>query len=155
MVKYYIYHIKGVKIGCTINPKVRVSEQGYTDYEILETHTDIMVASKREIELQKEYAYKVDKVLYWKMIQLQTIEEKRKILKSIEGVGGKIGGNIGGKISGRKNADSGHLKSICKSGGIASHSKRYTCPHCNKEGQYRAMQQFHGDRCKLNISRQM
>jgi len=30
-------------------------EQGFTQYEILETHTDIDIASKREIELQEEY----------------------------------------------------------------------------------------------------
>jgi hypothetical protein len=38
---YYIYHIKGVKIGCSTQPKIRVKRQGYTEYEILETHNDI------------------------------------------------------------------------------------------------------------------
>jgi len=55
---YYIYHIPNVKIGCTINPKRRiVRDQGYTDYEILETHNCIDTASKREKELQDEYGY--------------------------------------------------------------------------------------------------
>lgn len=62
--KYYIYHIPKVKIGCSSRPNTRVKDQGYTDFEILETHTNIEDASKREIELQKEYGYKIDNVLY-------------------------------------------------------------------------------------------
>lgn len=61
---YYIYHIKGVKIGCSKNPKRRVAAQGYKDYEILEVHNDIDVADKREIELQKQYNYPNDKSTY-------------------------------------------------------------------------------------------
>ena len=61
---YYIYHIPGVKIGCSINPKARVKKQGYSDYELLETHTDIKIASIREIELQKQYGYEIDKIAY-------------------------------------------------------------------------------------------
>ncbi len=54
---YYIYHIPNVKIGCSTNPKKRVERQGYTQFEILETHTDIYKAAKREKELQNEYGY--------------------------------------------------------------------------------------------------
>ena len=63
---YSIYHIKGVKIGVSTQPEVRVERQGYTDFEILETHTDIYKVSEREIELQKEYGYPVDQVPYYK-----------------------------------------------------------------------------------------
>lgn len=62
---YSIYHIKGVKIGCTDNVERRIEQQGFTEYEILETHTDIFEASKREKQLQKEYGYKVDKIPYY------------------------------------------------------------------------------------------
>ena len=51
---YYIYHIEGEKIGVSTNPKKRVRAQGYTDYEILEEHTDVYEVSDREIELQKD-----------------------------------------------------------------------------------------------------
>jgi hypothetical protein len=61
---YHIYHIPGVKIGCSTQPKQRVKTQGYSTFEILETHSDIYEASKREIELQKQYGYKVDDVPY-------------------------------------------------------------------------------------------
>jgi hypothetical protein len=53
---YYIYHIPGVKIGCTNNIERRVvKQQGFTEYEILEIHTDDKIASIREKELQKQY----------------------------------------------------------------------------------------------------
>jgi hypothetical protein len=61
---YYIYHISKVKIGCTTNPKKRVKEQGFSNFEILESHSDIYIASDREIELQKQYGYPVDKIPY-------------------------------------------------------------------------------------------
>jgi len=57
---YYIYHIPGVKIGCTKNLKHRIRVQGFTKYEILEEHTDINVASDRERQLQRKYGYVVD-----------------------------------------------------------------------------------------------
>ena len=62
--KYYIYHIPNIKIGVSKTPKYRVTAQGYSDYEILEEHTCINTVSKREIELQKQYGYKVDKLTY-------------------------------------------------------------------------------------------
>ena len=45
---YYIYHIPGIKIGCTNQLKKRMKVQGFTDWEILEEHTDISIASNRE-----------------------------------------------------------------------------------------------------------
>ena len=57
---YYIYHIPGVKIGCSTEPNKRVKAQRYNNYVILEEHRDIYKASEREIELQKEYGYEID-----------------------------------------------------------------------------------------------
>ena len=65
--KYVIYHIPGKKIGVTNDLYNRVeSQQGYEvgEYEILESSDDIDYISKREIELQKEYGYKVDLIPY-------------------------------------------------------------------------------------------
>jgi hypothetical protein len=61
---YYIYHIPGVKIGCSMYPKRRVKVQGYTQFEILEEHIDENIAANREIELQKQYGYQKDLVMY-------------------------------------------------------------------------------------------
>lgn len=62
---YYIYHIPGVKIGCSINPKRRVKVQGYTEFEILAEVNDKLAAGNLEIELQKQYGYSVDKIKYY------------------------------------------------------------------------------------------
>ena len=72
MEHYYIYHIPNFvhsdgsigKIGQSIRPKKRVKEQGYSEYEILEVHTDKNIAAEREIELQKQFGYKVDSIKY-------------------------------------------------------------------------------------------
>ena len=65
---YYIYHIAGIKIGCTSDLIKRMSDQGFTEWEILEEHTDIYEVSDREIELQKQYGLPVDKVPYWQSV---------------------------------------------------------------------------------------
>ena len=89
---YYIYHIKGVKIGVSEEPLKRVNNQGYSEYEILETHTDIIKASERELELQKQYGYVVDKNLYYKIY---------KTAKS--GIGGKKASGKGGRNNSSEN----------------------------------------------------
>ena len=61
--KYIIYHIPGKKIGVTNDLYNRVEcQQGYEvgEYEVLESSDDIDYISKREIELQKSYGYKID-----------------------------------------------------------------------------------------------
>ena len=73
MKTYYIYHIPGIKIGCTSDLQTRMRDQGFTDWEILETHTDIYEASNREIELQKDYGLPVDTIPYWKVIEHRSL----------------------------------------------------------------------------------
>lgn len=144
---YSIYHISGIKIGCSSEPEKRVSDQGYSDYEILETHEDIYVASDRERELQKQYGYKVDTVPYYVSIEARA-------------AGGSIGGLTGGlttgkihtesghlkriaHLGGKKNVESGHLKNISSAGGKTGAGGKiggtklantfYTCPFCQIE----------------------
>jgi NTP pyrophosphatase (non-canonical NTP hydrolase) len=65
--KYYLYEIPGKKIGVTCDIYNRVTiQQGYEDheYKILEMSEDIDYISDREIELQKQYGYRVDQKLY-------------------------------------------------------------------------------------------
>ena len=60
---YYIYEIKGVKIGCTNDIKRRMYHNArkhnvsQDDYIILETHTCIEEANRRELELIAEKGY--------------------------------------------------------------------------------------------------
>ena len=64
---YHIYHIPGRKIGVTQNLEARVhTQQGYgpDEYEVLATSDDIDAISELELQLQKEYGYKIDRELY-------------------------------------------------------------------------------------------
>ena len=105
MENYFIYHIPGVKIGCSMNPSKRVKDQGYEDFEILEVHTDIEVASDREIKLMKEYGYTRD--------SSQRYSDTVKM--------GKKGANS-------YNIDV--MKRIAKKGANTTNSLRVTCPLC-------------------------
>jgi len=74
---YVIYHIPGKKIGVTNNIKSRIEDQqGYNidEYEILEMSDDIDYISNKEIELQKQYGYKVDRQLYKELFNNNFIE---------------------------------------------------------------------------------
>jgi len=131
---YTIYHIEGVKIGCTkLNPKSRVKQQGYSAFQVLEVHDDIQVASKREIELQIEYGYGRDTSnSYYRTANLATPESRSK--------GGAIGGKISGKITGPING---------KINGKKSQSIEYKCPWCFRTIKGPNYFQWHGDRCKF------
>jgi hypothetical protein len=74
---YYIYHIPGIKIGCSQNIKKRINSQKFSQYTILEEHYDVFEASNREIQLQKQYGYKVDRIPYW--LSLERISKAQKI----------------------------------------------------------------------------
>jgi hypothetical protein len=90
---YYIYHIEGIKIGCSMYPKRRVKVQGYDIFEILEQHIDKNTASIREIELQKQYGYSIDRVKY-----------------------NQVDYSVMGKIAGNKAVATGHIQKIQKEG---------------------------------------
>jgi len=58
---YYIYHIEGIKVGCTNNPVKRIkSQQGYSDYKILAKTINIDEACRLEFEWQDKLGYKRD-----------------------------------------------------------------------------------------------
>jgi hypothetical protein len=77
--KHYVYIIPDYKwndgsigkIGVTQNPDRRAKEYKLESLTILEEHTNAKVASKREIELQKQYGFKVDTREYWKTLKMQ------------------------------------------------------------------------------------
>ena len=118
---YYIYHIPTYihkdgmigKIGVSEDLKTRINEnlrkslQPFDFWKVLEEHTDIMEASRREIELQKQYGYKVDRIPYWQSNEMGKT-----------GQGGKIGGKHtspnGGKIGGRIAVESGRIFLLSK-----------------------------------------
>ena len=109
MKTYYIYHIAGIKIGCTSDLQRRMRKQGFTDWEILEEHTDGWLAGDREIELQKEYGLPVDSVHY--MISVENRVPSREV--SVRG--GTTQGNI--------NASNGHFDRIKTANSLSNGGK--------------------------------
>ena len=156
---YYIYHIPNVKIGCSTQPKIRVKRQGYDYYELLEIHNNINEASKREIELQKEYGYKIDSTPY-----KQSYEWVRKGNPSIEPMlegyrkwvkenpekvkeNARNGGLKQGPIQGKKNAENGHISTLGKKNSEFNNRIR-TCPNCGITSRGVGYERWHGDKCK-------
>jgi hypothetical protein len=136
---FYIYHIKGKKIGCSTNVKHRIRQQGFDTFEIIESHTDIYIASNREIELQKEYGYPIDTIPYWKSYQLR---KQSRTLKDII---------KGGKTQGKINVVNGHLAKVRNpsKGGVASSNITKECPYCHHIGKMPSIFRHHYDNCKL------
>lgn len=95
---YTIYHIPGVKVGCTDNLEERMLRQKCKQWEIIEEHTCIFCASDREIELQKAWGYTVDRIPYWRTSMMDK----------------SAAGKIGGKKGGKRNVESGHISRLGK-----------------------------------------
>ena len=97
MKTYLIYHVPGKKIGCTKDLHRRMSQQGFTRWEILEEHNCIYEASDREIQLQKDYGLPVDKVPYHISVQNRSkwTDETRHQLTPEDG---RKGGSISGLL---------------------------------------------------------
>lgn len=77
---YYIYHIKGIKVGCTNDLKRRVEQiQGYKEYDILAETDNIKHASKLEIHFQNVFNYKKDKNSYLQLM----INKNKKIMSKM------------------------------------------------------------------------
>ena len=58
--RYYLYHVKGLKIGVTNNVKRRVEEeQGFRpdEYEILASSEDKEIISRMEFDQQRMFGY--------------------------------------------------------------------------------------------------
>jgi hypothetical protein len=149
---YYIYHILGVKIGCSNNPTKRVKSQGYSDFEIIEEHTDIIIASNREIELQLQYGYSRDNKPYYQTLEYQKIavESSNNSDKT------KKARLTTGKYIGNLAVESGQLASVRRltnenrsKGGILTASRIHTCPYCNKTIRGPGYFTWHGTKCKL------
>tara|TARA_S200000501_G_scaffold368613_1_gene406722 strand:- start:659 stop:1405 length:747 start_codon:yes stop_codon:yes gene_type:complete len=75
---YYVYHIPGVKVGCTTNLQRRVTDQqGYNsnEYEVLLETKNINEASIKEQVSQLEFGYKKDLKLYKNLFKKQRMKK--------------------------------------------------------------------------------
>ena len=100
---YFIYHIPGKKIGVTsdLNNRVTIT-QGYSpdEYEVLDQSDDISYISKKEIELQKSYGYKVDRKLYknlCKKMKINVTEQTTTFPYPVKKLKGNLMENMGMK----------------------------------------------------------
>jgi hypothetical protein len=94
---YTIYHIPGVKVGATgRNPKVRVKEQGYNEFQILEVLDSLELASEREIYWQEKLGYGRDNNSYFKQVA-----NPERIKKCSESATGKKRGSYDVSNDGR------------------------------------------------------
>ena len=94
--KYHIYHHptyqwkdgKIGKIGVTDNLKRRAREYGIESLEVLESHSSMKEVGKREMTLQKEFGYPVDRISYdkWHKSKKKAYskESKKKRLETIK-----------------------------------------------------------------------
>jgi hypothetical protein len=142
--KYYIYHIPSRrKIGATTELDVRMRAHGVTnDYEILETMDGDWdfgwIVGNREIELQKEYGYKVDDVHY--QISRQNRRQGGIIGGSVRSdkktvactINASKGGIVSGPIVGKKHKESGQWLTVQKLGGSKTGSLIRNCPNCDR-----------------------
>ena len=141
MKTYTIYHIPGTKIGCTSDLVRRLRDQGFTDCEILEEHTDINLASTRERELQEEFEYPVDKDLY-----SSSARKGRKYFTIEEQQRGGLLGSVQGTINLKKlTSNSKHQSKASK----AANSKIRTCKYCGHQGNAAPFYRHHRENCKL------
>lgn len=94
---YTIYEIPGVKVGCTSrSPEIRVKQQGYTQFRVIEEVADINIASEREIYWQEKLGYGKDttssyantlekvKLAHKPEVRVKAIETFRETVKKSE-----------------------------------------------------------------------
>ena len=100
--KYYIYHIPGKKIGMTCDLQNRVTEQqGYEphEYEVLAESKDVDFASWMELQLQKQFGYKVDRKPYNKLksnnMRINATEQTTTFPYPVNKLKGQLMDNIG------------------------------------------------------------
>jgi len=135
---YYIYHIPGIKIGVSTNPKQRVHNQGYNSFELLEQHEDINVVSKREKELQRQYNYRVDRPDYADTVERSYIAAKSKSIAKVNAAKENI----------KKATAAAVLAGAPSKAGKVNASKERKCPYCGKEGKGPTMYRYHYENCK-------
>ena len=149
---YTIYHIPGIKIGVSKQLETRMRKQGFSEWEVLEVHTDIYEVSDREMELQRQYGLPVDTMPYWKRAQMnqipKSLETKQKMREAQTGMvyseeskakmSAAAKGNQnckGNKLSAEHRANiSATLKGRPLTGGaLESLTKKIQCPHCDMQ----------------------
>ena len=129
---YVVYHIPGIKVGCTADFTKRMSDQGFSNWQILwQEEGDYeygWVAGDKEIEFQLE--------IFGKRDNLNHFQNARNNRPKFDGTQRTY--NL--------------TKENKSKGGITSSKiymqKENTCPHCNKTIKGFNYYKWHGENCK-------
>lgn len=140
---YTIYHIPGIKIGVTTRPNNRIKEQGFSEWEILEVHTDIYEASDREQELQRQYGYQVDDVKFHITYFMAKNNMGRSFSEEVNKRKGRVGNT---NALGFKHTES--AKQAIKK--AVNDRPIIECPKCQKivKGNSKFKQHYNSARCR-------
>ena len=143
------------KIGCDQEYPNRPVEQGLTQYFAIEEHEDIMIASEREIELQKEHGVRVDGTPYWKTKINASKAAKNALRNGTHNF--QNGHGHKGWVSKEVQLRASRLGGLTQKGKPKPHAKAlakalntpWTCEHCGKTGVGRGnYKRYHHDNCK-------
>lgn len=160
---YYIYHIRGIKFGCTNNPKKREKQmrKHYGDnisFQIVEEFADIEKAGDAEYNHNKTYGYvSSDRKHYKEMLSMR---------EDITYHYGKNHHNYGIDLSGDKNPNYGNkwtdeqkkilsqknsnpsTKTRSKMSEAWKNKEKLECPHCGKIMNISHAKRYHFNNCK-------
>jgi hypothetical protein len=148
---YYLYHIKGVKWGCTINLKKRLKVQGYTLDDVCEIvkETDIDKAADMEKQLNISCGYDWNDGQDYRVM----IKAINNAYKNKERVwNGKLftkeecslGGYIVGKYPTEKSI-------IARKKNMSKLNEYKTCPYCGINSRGLGYNRYHGEKCKQKV----
>ncbi len=128
--RYTVYHLVGIKFGCTKNPKKRFAENRRKygkdiKIEIVEEFDDLEEATAFEDECNTTSNYKRDSRLYKDVKQMH----KERVYKPLsESMKSRISKSMIGKNTGS------HTEEACKKIGEATRNRPlYPCPYCDKQ----------------------
>ena len=150
---YYLYHIKGVKWGCSKNLSKRLKKQGYslTDaYEIIE-EDDLDKAADMEkvLNIRDGYPWRDDQDyrIITKAGKAALLVDYKRYKHTFTKEESSLGAYIAGKYPTEKarNARRTNMNKL---------NEYKTCPHCNIYARGIGYNRYHGDKCKLNPNHQ-
>ena len=120
-----------------------MQDQSFTEWEILETHTDVRLAGDREIELQKEYGLPVDNSHY-----MSSIQNRPKWNDNTRHVFTKQDCINGGKWHAGKPKTGIYKTKEHTASALVASLRRIVCEYCGKDANTGNYSRWHGDNCK-------
>ena len=147
---YYLYHIKGIKWGCSKNLSKRLKSQGYslTDaYEIIEEDDlDKAADMEKEFNIRDGYHWRDDQD-YRVILNAGKHAYKNKERVWNGRLFTKQESSLGAYIAGKYPTEKAREARRTNMNKLNEYK---TCPHCNIYARGLGYNRYHGDKCKLN-----